>query len=74
MKANVGGMDRIIRAILGIVLLALGIWMFQNALQWVAIVIGAILLITSLVSFCPIWSLLKINTAKKEAEGKAATT
>ncbi|MDQ7063436.1 MAG: DUF2892 domain-containing protein [candidate division KSB1 bacterium] len=74
MKANVGGMDRVIRAILGIVLLALGIWVFHNVLQWVAIVIGAILLITALVSFCPIWSLLKINTAKKEAEGKAATT
>ncbi len=74
MKANVGGMDRIVRAILGIVLLALGIWALQNVLQWVAIIVGAILLITALVSFCPIWSLLKINTAKKEAEGKAATT
>ncbi len=72
MKANVGGMDRVIRAILGIVLLAVGIFAVAGTWQWVSIVVGAILVLTSLVSFCPLYAVLKLNTCKSEAAEKTA--
>ncbi len=62
MKANVGGVDRILRTILGLVLIGLtmtgtiGIW------GW----IGVILLATGVFSFCPAYSLLGIKTCKHD--------
>lgn len=74
MKVNVGTTDRIIRAILGIVLLALGIFVIATGWKWLSIIVGAILVLTALVSFCPLYALIKVNTAKKEPSEKAATT
>jgi ABC-type transport system involved in multi-copper enzyme maturation permease subunit len=68
MKANVGGVDRVVRLVVGIVLLALGIFAISGVWQWLSIIVGAILLLTSLISFCPINSLLGVNTAKKGEE------
>ncbi len=65
-KANEGTLDRILRVVLGLLLLVLallqvvsGIWL------WVAAIVGAILLVTGLVGFCPLYTLLKINTCGK---------
>lgn len=65
-KANEGTLDRILRVVLGLILLILallqvvgGIWL------WVAAIVGAILLVTGLVGFCPLYTLLKINTCGK---------
>jgi hypothetical protein len=68
MAKNVGGADRVIRLIVGIVLLALAIWYFGGAWQWVSGIVGVILLLTSVVSFCPLWTLFRVNTAKHKAE------
>ena len=68
MAKNVGGADRIIRLILGIILLALGIWYFGGVWQWVSGIVGVILLLTSVVSFCPLYRLIRVNTAKRKAE------
>ncbi len=66
MKLNEGPVDRVIRVIVGIALLVLaitgvaaGVWM------WLAYVLGAILLLTGIVGFCPLYALFKISTAKK---------
>ncbi|MBN2386967.1 MAG: DUF2892 domain-containing protein [Anaerolineales bacterium] len=63
---NEGPVDRILRVALGIVLMvpgltgvAAGIWL------WLAFLFGAILLVTGLVGFCPLYTLFKINTARK---------
>jgi len=65
MKQNESGLDRLIRVVLGIVLLALS---FGNVVTGgfgvVLIVLGAISLLTGVVGFCPLYSLLKINTKK----------
>lgn len=60
---NESGMDRIIRAVVGIVLIALA-WggVVTGALGTVLIILGAILLLTGIVGFCPIYALLKIRT------------
>jgi hypothetical protein len=65
MKTNESGMDRIIRVIVGIILLAL---YFSGAvaggLGIVFIVLGGIALLTGIVGFCPLYMLLKIHTNK----------
>jgi hypothetical protein len=65
MKTNESMVDRIIRDIGGLVLLAL---YFSNTITGtlgiVLAVVGAIALLTGLVGFCPLYSLLKIQTNK----------
>ena len=69
MKTNESVLDRVIRVIVGLVLLAL--YLFGFLAGWlgiVAVVLGAILLITGIVGFCPLYALLKISTKKSHAE------
>ncbi len=61
MSANMGSADRIIRAIVGIVLLALVFVGPQTAWGW----IGVVPLGTALVGVCPLYSILGIKTCKK---------
>lgn len=66
MKANMSGFDRFIRAIVGIVLLALYFTgTVTGGLGIVFIIIAALLLITGVLGFCPIYALLKIRTNKR---------
>ena len=62
MSINMGSADRIIRAIVGIVLLALVFVGPQTAWGW----IGIVPLATALVGNCPAYSLLGITTCKKQ--------
>jgi hypothetical protein len=58
-------MDRIIRSIVGIVLLALYFTStVTGGLGIIFIILGAVLLVTGVVGFCPLYRLLKINTNK----------
>lgn len=63
MKKNLGNTDKIIRILLAVVL---AILYFTNTvtgtLGIVLVVFGAILLLTSLVNFCPLYAILGINT------------
>ena len=62
-KNNMGGMDRGIRAIVGIILLALYFMgTVSGALGWVALIVGVALLATAALGWCPPYSLLGINT------------
>ena len=58
---NMGTIDRIIRTLLGLGLL---IAAFLTPYGWLAI-IGAVFVGTSLISFCPLYTLLRINTGCK---------
>lgn len=63
MKLNEGAPDRLIRAMLALVLLALGIGgVLSGVVATISIVIGAILGLTALIGFCPMYALLKTNT------------
>lgn len=64
MKKNMGNVDRALRAIVGIVLIALVFVGPQTQWGW----IGLIPLVTSVISFCPAYLPFKINTARKESE------
>ena len=63
MKTNESTIDRIIRVVLGVLLLVLSLAGVVTG-PWgiVLIVLGAILLVTGLVGFCPLYALLKIKT------------
>jgi len=68
MKANEGGADRAVRAILGIALIVsayLWLGMMDGAIAGIiAAAIGAILLLTGLVGFCPAYTLCGMSTCK----------
>lgn len=64
MKKNVGTIDKWIRIILGIALLAL-IFILQSDWRWIGL-IGIIPLVTGLVNYCPIYALLGIHTNHDE--------
>jgi hypothetical protein len=60
-KTNVGGIDRILRILVGLALLA-GFFLNADAsLRWLYLV-GIIPLVTGLVGTCPIYSILGLNT------------
>lgn len=61
MKHNVGNVDRWIRIVLGIIIAALG-WYFKT---WWGLV-ALIPLVTAFVSFCPIYPIFGLSTAKKK--------
>ena len=66
MKTNESALDRVIRVVLGVVLLALYfLHVVSGTLGIVFVVLAAIALITGIVGFCPLYALLKINTNKK---------
>lgn len=58
MKSNVGGIDRILRIVVGVVLIALAATGTVGWWGW----LGVILLATGLVRFCPLYPLLGLST------------
>jgi hypothetical protein len=69
MTTNVGVIDRILRAALGVVLLYLafisGLSLFAAPLfKFGAAVIGVVMLATSILKMCPIYSILGLKTCK----------
>ncbi|MBM3350739.1 MAG: DUF2892 domain-containing protein [Betaproteobacteria bacterium] len=60
MKANVGGIDKILRVVVGVALIA---WVAAaGGPMWAWI--GVVPLATGLMSFCGLYSILGINTCK----------
>lgn len=63
MQANVGSSDRIIRIVLGAILVAL-FFVVTAPWKWVALVAGIVAIATGLLRFCGLYKLLGINTCK----------
>jgi hypothetical protein len=66
MKKNVNSIDKVIRVLLAVVL---GILILTNQVTGIlAIIFGVlavVLLLTSFLSFCPIYAMLNLSTLKK---------
>jgi hypothetical protein len=62
-KRNVGKTDRIIRVVLGVLLVGNVFFALQHPVGW----IGVILIVTAIAGICPLYSLLGIST-KSAAE------
>jgi predicted RND superfamily exporter protein len=61
MKANVGSVDKVVRYVAGIVIIALGFY-FKS--WWGAV--GLIPLLTAVMGWCPLYALFKISTKKAQ--------
>lgn len=65
MKLNESNVDRITRAVAGVVLLYLGFGgAFSGSSAVIADMLGGVLLLTGAVGFCPIYAVLKFSTIK----------
>ncbi|TFH74966.1 DUF2892 domain-containing protein [Gammaproteobacteria bacterium LSUCC0112] len=61
MKANVGVVDKSVRIVAGALLIALTLMGTIGVWGW----IGIVPLVTGLMNFCPLYSVLGVNTCKK---------
>lgn len=63
LKQNIGTVDRALRAIVGLALIALAVFNSGMAWGW----IGLVPLATAVLSTCPAYSLLGLNTCARKA-------
>lgn len=62
MKSNVGGIDRILRIVAGVVLVGLAATNTVGVWGW----IGIVPLATGAMGFCPLYPLIGLNTCPKK--------
>lgn len=71
MKKNVGGLDRIVRLVVAVVLVALSYFkVVEGNLATVFYVLAGIFVFTSLVNFCPLYTIFGLNTCKVKFDDK----
>jgi Protein of unknown function (DUF2892) len=69
MTSNVGSMDRAIRFVLGVILIALGLsHILTSGMAIAAYCVGGIALLTGAIRFCPAWTLFGIHTCPLKAK------
>ena len=67
MKKNVGTIDKVIRILVAVVVVVLFLThVISGVLAIVLLALSAVFVVTSLLSFCPIWMALGLSTRKKE--------
>lgn len=69
MTVNMGAMDRLIRLMVGLVLIAAsllsGMALFEVTwIKYLAVVVGIVMLVTSAMRFCPLYTILGKRTCK----------
>ena len=65
MKKNVGSADKIVRIVLGLGLLSL-LFLLEAPMKYLGL-IGIVPLVTSLMGWCPLYTLLGMNTCRVKA-------
>ncbi|MFW9260841.1 YgaP family membrane protein [Nostoc sp. CALU 546] len=64
LKTNVGSLDRLIRLLLASALFYLGLFPYSSTGLGIGLIVaGSVLLVTALVGFCGLYSLLGIHTS-----------
>ena len=71
MTKNVGLIDKIVRVVFGAVFIGFGI--SQGGLWWLLAAFGVVLIATSAMGFCGLYTMLGINTAGKSESGDSTT-
>lgn len=70
MKKNMGSADRLIRTALALVAAYLYFsGTLSGALGLILLIVAGIFLLTSFISFCPLYSLIRISTRKVASKG-----
>lgn len=72
MNKNLGNSDRLTRVLIAFVLVALyATNLISGTVGWVALAIAGLLVLTSIISFCPLYRILGIKTcSSREGAGK----
>ena len=70
MKKNESTADRVIRVILGFILIYIGAIQMDlsGVLAYIVVLVGIILLITGTTGFCGLYTVIGINTLKKKTD------
>jgi len=66
MTTNMGQADRVIRVVVGIVLLAatFGFGVGTGWVQWVMAIVGVVMIVTAALGNCPLYTLFGIRTCR----------
>ncbi|WCN37920.1 YgaP family membrane protein [Aneurinibacillus uraniidurans] len=64
LQKNVGGIDRILRVILGVVLISL-LFILHGGVKWIGL-LGLVMFFTAFVGWCPLYKPFGINTCKRK--------
>jgi hypothetical protein len=70
---NIGSTDRLLRLIVGLILVVLGlgpriglpVFVGFGGYGWLVGIVGLVLIVTAAIRFCPAYTLLGMNTCKK---------
>lgn len=65
MKSNMGNVDRVLRVVVGIVLVVVGFAVLNGTAGIVVGVIGLVPLATGLIGWCPLYTLFNLKTKKQ---------
>lgn len=67
MECNVGGVDRIIRIVIGIllILLTIGLGIYSQLMGILISLVGLIMLVTGISGYCLLYKILGVNTCKR---------
>ena len=69
MTTNESTLDRIIRAVVGVVALVVAVVVGMGSVGGILlVVVGGILVVTAAVGFCPLYRILGLSTAKAHKE------
>jgi hypothetical protein len=67
MKKNVGTIDKVVRVLIAVVVVILAVAkVISGPLAIVLLVVSGVLVLTSLISFCPLYYPFGLKTTKKE--------
>ncbi|GLH71347.1 hypothetical protein GETHPA_28800 [Geothrix rubra] len=64
MQVNVGSADKAVRIVIGLALLSL-LFLLEGKARWFGL-IGIVPLLTAFTGFCPLYSLLGVNTCPRK--------
>lgn len=68
MKKNMGSIDKTVRFLIAVVLISLYfLGIVEGGIGIVALVVAVIFTLTSVISFCPLYTLFGINTCKTKS-------
>ncbi|MBP6532188.1 MAG: DUF2892 domain-containing protein [Bacteroidia bacterium] len=69
MKKNMGSTDKIIRTIIALVIAGLYFGnVITGTLGIVLLIFAVVFLLTSLISFCPLYTIIGVNTCKTDSK------
>jgi hypothetical protein len=66
MKKNMGSTDRLIRTLVALILVVLYLMeIITGTLALILMIVAVVFVLTSLISFCPLYTLLGVNTCNR---------